>query len=136
MLDHALEGAFCAALRGAPELSDLHFFTGQTENSHELPAVTVTSKSESLSGSPVVFRAEVQIALETHAHDASAGSHATILSYLQKVLADKPLLLTSANTVGDVYIFGYSFLTSEPEAIDGRFRTVVVLRVGYKVLSH
>jgi len=136
MLDHALERAFCAALQAAPELSDLHFFIGQTDEVHELPAITVTSKSESLAGSSTVFRSETEIALECHAHDAPSGTHTVILGYLQKVLADKSLLLAYANTVGDVYIFGYSFSTSQPEAIDGKFRTVLLLKAGYKVLTH
>jgi len=136
MLDHALERAFCGALQAAPELADLHFFIGQTDEVHELPAITVTSKSEALAGSPTVFRSEIEIVLESHAHDAPSGAHTTIQSYLQKVLADKPLLLASANTVGDVCIFGYSFSTSQPEAIDGKFRSILILKAGYKVLAH
>lgn len=136
MLDHALESAFCAALGAAPELADLHFFTGQTEDSRELPALTIISKSESLSGFATVFRAEVQIVLESHAHDTPTEQHATFLIGLQSAFADKPALLVAVNATGHIYLFGYSLSTSEPEAIDGKFRTVVVLKVGYKALAH
>lgn len=108
----------------------------ETEDSRELPALTITSKSESLAGSSAVFRAEVQIVLESHAHDAPSGLHETILGYLRTVLADKPLFLAAANATGNVYLFGYSLSTSQPEAIDGKFRTAVVVKAGYKALAH
>jgi len=133
MLDHALERAFCTALQSAPELADLHFFTGQTDNCHELPAVTVASKSESLTGSAEVFRADVQIILESHAHDTPPDQHTALLGHLRAAIADKPSLLAAVNATGDVVLFGYALVSSEPEAVDGKFRTVLTLKTGYRV---
>lgn len=133
MLDHALERAFCTALQSAPELADLHFFTGQTDDCHELPAVTVASKSESLTGSAKVFRADVQIVLESHAHDTPPQQHSAILGQLRSILSDKPSLLAAVNATGAVALFGYALVSSELEAVDGKFRTVLTLKAGYRI---
>jgi hypothetical protein len=133
MLDHALENAFCNALKAVPKLADLHFFTGQTDECHELPALTVISTSESLTGSAEVFRADVQIVLESHAHDTSPQQHSAILGQLRSILSDKPSLLAAVNANGAVVLFGYALVNSEPEAVDGKFRTVLTLKAGYRV---
>ena len=133
MLDHTLENAFCNVLKAVPELADLHFFTGQTDESHELPAITVVSKSESLAGSTEVFRADIQIVLESDAHDTPPNQRTAFLGHLRSILAEKPSLLAVVNATGDVVLFGYALVSSEPEAVDGRFRTVLTLKAGYRV---
>lgn len=101
MLDHSLELAICAALKADNSLDGVHFFTALDGEAHKLPAVTVVSKSESLAGSVEVFRAEVELKIETHANDTTPGEHAARAGRIRALLAAKADMLAALNNRAD-----------------------------------
>jgi hypothetical protein len=133
MLDHALESALCDVLKADSALSQIHFFTGIEDESHQLPAITAVSKSESLAGSAEVFRAEVQIILETRAHDTQPSAHAALVNRIRIVLANKAAAIAAINAGNAVRLCGYALTGSEQEAADERFRTIITIKAGYRV---
>jgi hypothetical protein len=133
MLDHTLESAICSLLKANRGLSQIHFFTGIEDESHQHPAITVVSKSESLAGSTEVFRAEVQIIVETRARDTQPGAHAGLVSNVGSVLAHKTAALTSINAGGAIQLCGYALAGCEQEAAEERFRTVISIKAGYRL---
>jgi hypothetical protein len=133
MLDNALESALCNLLKADSELLALHYFTGIEDESHQLPAITIISKSESLAGSAEVFRADVQIILETRAHDTQPAAHAALVNRVRAVLANKAAAIAAVNAGGTIILCGYALTGSEQEAADERFRTIITLKAGYRV---
>lgn len=132
MLDHALESAICAAIKADHELGGLHFFTGLDDETHKLPAITVVSKSESLAGSAEVFRADVEIRVESHAKDTTPGEHAARTGRVRASLVQKAEMLASLNATGAVHVCGYAITGSAQEAGDEKFLSTITLKVGYQ----
>ncbi len=64
MLDHTLDELVLAHLKAVPALATLHGCTGLDGADHKLPALTVSTTSESLAGSDTAFRGEVGIIVE------------------------------------------------------------------------
>jgi len=133
MIDHNLELAFCAALKADHQLGGLGFFTGLDDEAHKLPAITVVSRSESLAGSAEVFRSEVEIRVETHAHDTRPRDHVAIVGRVRGLIADRGTMLDSLNAGGAVQVLGYAAAGSGQEVSDEKFITTVTLKVGCRV---
>lgn len=133
MLDFELASALLTILRTQPVLAALHPFTGHDEETHKLPALTVSAQSESLAGSSSVFRATVVVLLESDARDDSPEQHAQRVAALRAMIANKPALIASINAAGQVHLHGYAVGNSEPGVDATRFRTPVVLKAGYSV---
>ena len=133
MIDHQLELAFCAALKADQQLAGLGFFTGLDDETHKLPAITVVGRSESLAGSPEVFRSEVEIRIETHAHDTRPQDHVAIVKRVREFLAAKEPMLLALNAGDAVTVLGYALTGSGQEANDEKFLTTITLKVGCRI---
>jgi len=133
MMDHALEQAFCAALKADPHLAALGFFTALDDEAHKLPAITVASRSESLAGSAEVFRVEVEIRVETHAHDTRPEEHAAIVGRVRELLADKTAMLATLNSGNTVQVPGYAVSGSGQETVEEKFLTTITLKAGCRI---
>lgn len=133
MIDHNLELAFCAALKADQQLAALGFFTGLDDETHKLPAITVVSRSESLAGSAEVFRCDVEIRVETHAHDTRPQDHVAIVGRVRGLLADRVTFLAALNVGDGVHVLGYAAAGSEQEVSDEKFLTTITLKVGCRV---
>lgn len=133
MTDHWLELAFCAALRDDAQLGGVGFFTGLDDETHQLPAVTVVARSESLAGSAEVFRSEVEIRVETHAHDTPPQEHAVLVGRIRQKLASKDSLLAALNTGAAVRVLGCSVDGSDQDTRDEKFVTTLKLKAGCRV---
>jgi hypothetical protein len=131
MLDHSLESAFAAFLQTDPSLAGVHFFTGHEDEEHLLPAVTVTSKSESLAGSAAVFRADVSLLIESEAHDSEPVEHAALVDKVRAWLANKAAVVAAINAGNQVHLYGYAFTGSSLDVDGKRFRTTLTLKAGY-----
>jgi len=133
MIDHDLEQAFCDALKVDQQLGDLGFFTGLDDETHKLPAITVVGRSESLAGSPEVFRSEVEIRIETHAHDTRPQDHVAIVNRVRELLASKDTMLLALNAGDAVTVLGYALTGSGQEASDEKFLTTITIKVGCRI---
>jgi len=131
MLDHALESAFVAFMQTDPVFTEIHLFTGHEDEEHLLPAVTTSSKSESLAGSATVFRADVTIIIESEAHDSEPDEHAVLVEKVRARLADKAAMVAAFNAGGGVHLYGYAFTGSSLDVDGKRFRTTLTLKAGY-----
>lgn len=133
MIDHDLELAFCDVLKADQQLGDLGFFTGLDDKTHKLPAITVIGRSESLAGSAEVFRSEVEIRVETHAHDTRPQDHVAIVKRVRELLAAKDTMLPALNAGDAVRVLGYSLTGAGQDASDEKFVTTITLRVGCRI---
>ena len=133
MLDHELASAILASLRNEPALATLHGFTGHENETHKLPALTVSAQSEPLAGSSTVFRATVLIVVESDGRDDSPEQHAARVAAVRAKLGDKAALITSINSGGVVYLHGFAIGASDPNIEATRFRTPITLKAGYSV---
>jgi len=131
MLDHALESALAAFLQTDTSLAGVHFFTGHEDEEHQLPAVTVTSKSESLAGSAAVFRADVTILIESEAHDNGPDDHAALVEKVRTSLANKAAVVAAINAGNQVHLYGYAFTASSLDVDGKRFLTTLMFKAGY-----
>jgi hypothetical protein len=133
MLDHELASAILALLRNKAELAALNGFTSQDDETHKLPAITVSAQSEPLAGSASVFRATVAIMIESDARDDSPEQHASRVAVLRAVLADKADFVSGVNSGGTVHLHGFAIAATDPGFEATRFRTPVTLKAGYSV---
>jgi hypothetical protein len=133
MLDHALEATFVAYLQSDPAFDGVFLSTGHDNEEHQLPSVTVSSKSEPLSGSAVVFRADLTLVIESEAHDSNPGQHATLVENVRGSLADKAAVGAAINAGDRVCLYGYAFTESSLDVDGSRFRTSLTLKAGYGV---
>ena len=131
MLDHAFESAFVAFLQTDTSLAGVNFFTGHEDEEHQLPAVTVTSKSESLAGSAAVFRADVTILIESEAHDNGPDEHADLVEKVRAWLSNKAAVVAAINAGNQVRLYGYAFTAGSLDVDGKRFRTTLTLKAGY-----
>lgn len=133
MIDHSLELAFCAALKADHQLGGLGFFTGLDDETHKLPAITFVARSESLAGSAEVFRCDIEIRVETHAHDARPQEHVAIVARIRELLSSKSAMLSALNAGDAVQVLGYAATGSGQEVSDEKFLTTITLKVGCRV---
>ena len=88
MLDHILDAALLALLKVVPSLAGLNGYTGQDNAEHKLPALTVsTTTAEALASSDTVFKGEVDVIIESEAHDTAPDAHATRVESVRSALA-------------------------------------------------
>ena len=136
MIDNAIESAFCAALQGDDQLDTVNFFTALEDESHKLPAITIISKSESLVGSAVVFRSEVEIRVENHATNTTPAEHARIVGRIRTLLAAKQEMLAALNSGDAVQIIGYAVTGSGQDTNDEKFVTTINIKAGSRSLAN
>ena len=137
MLDYPLEAAFSAVLKATPALAGIRFYTGHDGDTRHTPSITVESKSDAIAGSAVVFRSELSLVLETDANDTTPGNHTALVQNIRDALADKSAVGIAINAGGAVKLYGYAFMSSAVAVESSRYRTTLVLRVGYGVpLAH
>ena len=131
MLDHTLDELLLAHLKTVPALVALHGYTGQDNAEHKLPAFTVSTTSEPLAGSDTAFRGEVDVIMESEAHDTTAAIHAERVEAARSALANRPTIIAALNATGRLHIYGYAPLGTEPTAGDARFNTKLKYRFGF-----
>ena len=132
MLDHALDHALLAHLKALPQLAALHGYTGQDNAEHKLPALTVsTTTPEALAGSDLAFKGEVDVIIESEAHDTAPEAHAARVESARAALADRAAVIAALNATGQLHIYGYAALGTEPTVGDARFNTKLKYRFGF-----
>ena len=131
MLDHVLDEVLLAHLKTVQALAGLNGFTGQDNADHKLPALTVSTTSEPLAGSDTAFRGEVDVIIESEAHDTTAAIHGERVEAARAALASRAAVIAALNTTGRLHIYGYAPLGTEPTAGDARFNTKLKYRFGF-----
>ena len=132
MLDHILDAALLGLLKAAPSLAGLNGYTGQDNAEHKLPALTVsTSTAEALASSDTVFKGEVDVIIESEAHDTAPDAHAARVESVRAALANRAGVIAALNASGKLHIYGYAPLGTEPTAGDARFNTKLKYRFGF-----
>ncbi|MEO8353575.1 MAG: hypothetical protein ABI680_17740 [Chthoniobacteraceae bacterium] len=131
MLDHVLNEVLLAHLKAEPALAALNGYTGQDNAEHKLPTLTVGTTSEPLAGSDTAFRGEINIAIESEAHDTTPAIHGDRVEAVRGVLSDRATVIGALNATGRLHIYGYAPLGSEPTAGDARFTTNLRYRFGF-----
>ena len=131
MLDHVLDEVLLAHLKTVQALAGLNGFTGQDNADHKLPALTVSTTSEPLAGSDTAFRGEVDVIIESEAHDTTAAIHGERVEAARAALASRAAVIAALNTTGRLHIYGYAPLRTEPTAGDARFNTKLKYRFGF-----
>jgi len=132
MIDHALDDALLAYLKPLPQLAGLNGYTGQDNAEHKLPALTVsTTTAEALASSDNVFKGEVDVIIESEAHDTTAAAHAERVEAVRTSLANRPAVIAALNATGKLHIYGYAPLGTEPTVGDARFSTKLKYRFGF-----
>ena len=131
MVDHILDQVLLAQLKTVPALAALNGYTGQDNAEHKLPAFTVSTTSEPLAGSDTAFRGEVDVIMESEAHDTTAALHAERVEAARAALAGRAAMIAALNATGRLHIYGYAPLGTEPTAGDARFTTKLRYRFGF-----
>ena len=131
MLDHVLNEVLLAHLKSVPALAGVHGYTGQDNADHKLPALTVSTTSEPLAGSDTAFRGEVEVILESEAHDTPAAIHAERVEAVRSTLASRAAIIAVLNATERLHIYGYAPLGTEPTAGEARFTTKLKYRFGF-----
>ena len=131
MVDHILDQVLLAQLKTVPALAALNGYTGQDNAEHKLPAFTVSTTSEPLAGSDTAFRGEVDVIMESEAHDTTAALHAERVEAARAALAGRAAMIAALNATGRLHIYGYVPLGTEPTAGEARFTTKLRYRFGF-----
>ena len=131
MIDHILNEVLMAHLKTAQALAALNGYTGQDNAAHKLPALTVSTTSEPLAGSDTAFRGEVDVIIESEAHDTTPALHAERVEAVRTLLADRAAVIAALNATGRLHIYGYAPLGTEQTAGDARFNTMLKYRFGF-----
>ena len=132
MLDHLLDAVLLAHLKTIDGLAGLNGYTGQDNAEHKLPALTVsTTTPEALAGSDLAFKGEVDVIIESEAHDIAPEAHAARVESARAALADRPAVIAALNATGKLHIYGYAAIGTEPTAGDARFNTKLKYRFGF-----
>ncbi len=132
MIDHTLDDALLAYLKQSPQLTALNGYTGQDNAEHKLPALTVsTTTAEALAGSDLAFKGEVDVIIESEAHDTTAEAHAQRVEAVRAALADRATVIAALNATGRLHIYGYAPIGTEPTVGDARFNTKLKYRFGF-----
>lgn len=96
-----------------------------------LPAITITIKSEALSGSATIARATVEITVESQADDEKSEVHSTRVQIVKATMADLATLQLGFAEVPSVQLLGRPALTdTDPDAEHRAFRTPLTYRAG------
>ena len=131
MLDHVLDEILLAHLKTVPALAAINAYTGQDNAEHKLPALTVSTMSQPLAGSDSVFRGEVDVIIESEAHDTTAAVHGDRVEAVRTALTNRAQVIAALNATGRLHIYGYAPLGTEPTAADARFATKLKYRFGF-----
>ena len=132
MIDHALDDALLAYLKPLPKLAGINGYTGQDNAEHKLPALTVsTTTAEALASSDNVFKGEVDVIIESEAHDTTAEAHAERVESVRASLANRATVIAVLNATGKLHIYGYAPLGTEPTVGNARFNTKLKYRFGF-----
>jgi hypothetical protein len=132
MLDHILDAALLALLKAARSLAGLNGYTGRDNAEHKLPALTVsTTTAEALASSDTVFKGEVDVIIESEAHDTAPDAHAARVESVRAALANRAAVIIALNATGKLHIYGYAPLGTEPTAGEARFTTKLKYRFGF-----
>ena len=132
MIDHVLDETLLAYLQTVPQVDGLRGYTGQDNAEHKLPALTVsTTTPEALAGSDSVFKGEVEVVIESEAHDTAPDAHAARVESIRTALADRATLIAALNGTGKLHIYGYAPIGTEQTAGEGRFNTKLKYRFGF-----
>ena len=131
MLDHTLDEVLLAHLKTVPALAALHGYTGQDNAEHKLPALTVSTTSQPLAGSDSAFRGEVDVIIESEAHDTTPAAHGERVEIVRATLAYRAVVIAALNATGRLHIYGYAPLGTEPTAGEARFATKLKYRFGF-----
>jgi len=98
MLDHILDAVLLTHLKTIDGLAALNGYTGQDNAEHKLPALTVsTTTPEALAGSDLAFKGEVDVIIESEAHDTAPAAHAARVESARAALADRPVVIAALN---------------------------------------
>jgi hypothetical protein len=132
MLDHTLDDALLAYLKPLPQLAGLNGYTGHDNAEHKLPALTVSiTTSEALASSDNVFKGDVDLLIESEAHDTTAATHGARVEAVRAALVNRAAVIAALNATGRLHIYGYAPLGTEPTAGDARFNTKLKYRFGF-----
>ena len=132
MLDHILDQVLLAHLKTIDGLGALYGYTGQDNAEHKLPALTIsTTTPEALAGSDLAFKGEVDVIIESEAHDTAPEAHAARVESARAALADRAVVITALNATGQLHIYGYAAIGTEPTVGDARFNTKLKYRFGF-----
>ena len=131
MLDHVLDEILLAHLKTVPALAAINAYTGQDNAEHKLPALTVSTTSQPLAGSDSAFRGEVDVIIESEAHDTTPAAHGDRVEAVRSTLATRAAVIAALNASGRLHIYGYAPLGTEPTAGDARFATKLKYRFGF-----
>ena len=124
MLDHILDQGLLAPLKTIDGLGALYGYTGQDNAEHKLPALTIsTTTPEALAGSDLAFKGEVDVIVESEAHDTAPEAHAARVESARAALANRATVIAALNATGQLHIYGYAALGTEPTVGDARFNT-------------
>jgi len=131
MLDHLLDEILLAHLKTVPALAAINGYTGHDNAEHKLPALTVSTTSQPLAGSDTAFRGEVEITIESEAHDTTPAAHGARVEAVRAALANRSAVIAALNATDRLHIYGYAPLGTEPTAGDARFATKLRYRFGF-----
>lgn len=121
MPDHVLDEIVLAHLKTVPALAAINGYTGQDNADHKLPALTVSTTSQPLAGSDSAFRGEVDVIIESEAHDTTPAAHGDRVEALRTALANRARVIAELNAP----------LGTEPTAGEARFATKLKYRFGF-----
>ncbi len=131
MLDHVLDEILLAHLKTVPTLAASNAYTGQDNAEHKLPALTVSTTSQPLAGSDSAFRGEVDVIIESEAHDTTPAVHGDRVEAVRTALANRSQFIAALNATARLHIYGYAPLGTEPTAGEARFATKLKYRFGF-----
>jgi len=131
MLDHVLDEILLAHLKTVPALAAINACTGQDNAEHKLPALTVSTTSQTLAGSDSAFRGEADVIIESEAHDTTPAAHGDRGEAARSALANRASVISALNATGRLHIYGYAPLGTEPTAGEARFATKLKYRFGF-----
>src|SRR5207249_8539494 len=132
MIDHVLDDTLLAYLKTVPQLSALRGYTGHDNAEHKLTALTVsTTTTEALASSDSVFKGEVDVIIESEAHDTAPDEHGERVESVRATLATRATVIAALNATGKLHIYGYAPIGTEQSAGDARFTTKLKYRFGF-----
>jgi len=132
MIDHILDDTLLAYLKPLPQLAGVNAYTGQDNAEHKLPALTVsTTTAEALASSDNVFKGEVDVIIESEAHDTAPDAHAARVESVRAALAARATVIAALNGTGKLHIYGYAPIGTEPTVGNARFNTKLKYRFGF-----
>lgn len=128
-----------------PQFDGWLLHIGQSDEDFVFPdetkavAIIFESKSEPLAGSGSFARSTFTITVESHSQDGSAALHGQRVDLVRSAFfgtadserATKATVIATINAVGAIRILGYSSEANETGIDSSRFKTTMVIAVGY-----